>query len=38
MSALLHPYKYSIFDGRYFFETENGIKYFAYFLDLSALL
>ena len=35
MSALLHPYKYSIEEGRYCFETESGIKYFAYFLDMS---
>lgn len=35
MSALLHPYKYTVSDGTYFFKTESGIEYFAYFLDLS---
>ena len=35
MSVLLHPYKYTISEGRYFFITESGIEYFAYFLDLS---
>lgn len=35
MSALLRSYEYSISEGRYYFETESGIKYFAYFLDLS---
>ena len=36
MSALLHPYKYTLTgEGRYHFTTENGIEYFAYFLDLS---
>ena len=36
MSALLHPYKYTIFEDRYYFKTESGIEYFAYFLDLSS--
>ena len=36
MSALLHPYKFTISDGKYCFKTESGIEYFAYFLDLSA--
>jgi len=36
MSALLHPYKYTLTEeGRYQFTTESGIEYFAYFLDLS---
>ncbi len=35
MSVSLHPYKYIISDGRYYFKTESGIEYFAYFLDLS---
>jgi hypothetical protein len=36
MSALLHPYKYILTEeGRYYFRTESGIDYFAYFLDLS---
>ena len=35
MSALLHPYKYTVSDGTYFFKTESDIEYFAYFLDLS---
>lgn len=36
MSALLHPYKYTLTEeGRYYFKTESGIEYFAYFLDLS---
>ena len=35
MSALLHPYKYTVSDGKYSFKTESGIEYFAYFLDLS---
>lgn len=35
MSALLHPYKYTVSDGEYRFKTESGIEYFAYFLDLS---
>ena len=35
MSALLHPYKFTISDGKYCFKTESGIEYFAYFLDLS---
>lgn len=35
MSALLHPYKYTVSEGRYYFKTESGVEYFAYFLDLS---
>lgn len=35
MSALLHPYKFTVSDGKYCFKTESGIEYFAYFLDLS---
>ena len=35
MFASLHPYKYTVSDGRYYFKTESGIEYFAYFLDLS---
>lgn len=35
MFASLHPYKYTVFEGRYCFKTESGIEYFAYFLDLS---
>jgi len=35
MSALLHPYKYTVADDTYHFVTECGIEYVAYFLDYS---
>lgn len=38
MSASLHPYKYTISEDRYYFKTESGIEYFAYFLVLSAYI
>lgn len=35
MSALLHPYNYTVSNDTYHFVTESGIEYVAYFLDYS---